>query len=47
MEFSFLIRCHNNAHADVEICDFQRQFSFDSYLHNGLSNFTKMVTFES
>ena len=31
----------------MEICDFDRQFSFDSYLLNLSSNFTKMVTFES
>ena len=45
MQFYFLIRFRNNA--QVEICDFDRQFSFDSYLLNLSSNFTKMVTFES
>ena len=31
----------------MEVCDFDRQFSFDSYLLNLSSNFTKIVTFES
>ena len=31
----------------MEICDFDRQFIFDSYLLNLSLNFTKMVTFES
>ena len=31
----------------VEKCDFDRQFSFDSYLFNFLSNFIKMAIFES
>ena len=29
------------------MCNFDRQFSFDSYLLRLSSNFTKMVTFES
>ena len=31
----------------VEICDFDRQFLFDSYLLNFSSNFTKTVAFKS
>ena len=31
----------------VEKCDFKRQFSFDSYLLNFLSNFTNVAVFKS
>ena len=31
----------------MEKCDFNRQFSFDLYLLNILSNFIKMATFKS
>ena len=33
--------------SEVEICDFDRLFSFDSYLLNLSSYLTKMVIFES
>ena len=33
--------------SEVKICDFDWLFSFDSYLLNVSSNFTKMVTIES
>ena len=36
-----------NGFRTVEICDFDRQFLFDSYLLNFSSNFTKTVAFKS